>query len=253
MIGKLFSKLDKVFLGGNAMDLYARYRERALLRTLEHGLEYKFVVYYKKDTSNLLSELCDRYGSDKGAIKENIHPWPPQTYTDFYDHLFNHCRFWMKKVFECGVGSNKPGYGWSGAKPGASLRAWRDYFPNATVYGADIDRDILFEEERIKTFYVDQTDPRSIAEFWNLLGCDDDFDIMVDDGLHTFEAGVCLFENSFAKLSKGGVYIIEDVSLWNLNRFQDYFSDKIYKVDFVNLSRPNIHLSDNSLVVIRKT
>ena len=28
-------------------------------------------------------------------------------------------------------------------KPGASLRAWRDYFVNSVVYGADIDKNIL--------------------------------------------------------------------------------------------------------------
>ena len=47
-------------------------------------------------------------------------------------------------------------------KPGASLRVWRDYFPNAIIYGADIDKDILFAEERIKTFYIDQLDPVAI-------------------------------------------------------------------------------------------
>ena len=42
--------------------------------------------------------------------------------------------------------------------PGASLRAWRDFFPNATILGADLDREVLFEEERITTGYMDQTD-----------------------------------------------------------------------------------------------
>ena len=38
-------------------------------------------------------------------------------------------------------------------KPGASLRAWRDYFENALIYGADIDKNILFKENRINTFF----------------------------------------------------------------------------------------------------
>ena len=33
--------------------------------------------------------------------------------------------------------------------PLASLRAWRDYFKNANIYGADIDKGILKDEERI--------------------------------------------------------------------------------------------------------
>ena len=40
--------------------------------------------------------------------------------------------------------------------PGASLRAWRDYFVKADIYGADIDKKILFNENKIKNFYVDQ-------------------------------------------------------------------------------------------------
>lgn len=42
------------------------------------------------------------------------------------------------------------------------LRVWRDYFPNADVYGADIDKDVLREEQRIKTSHVDQTNEGSI-------------------------------------------------------------------------------------------
>jgi hypothetical protein len=137
-------------------------------------------------------------------------------------------------------------------KPGASLRAWRDYFPNSHVIGADIDRDVLFDEERIKTYYLDQTNPNSIFELWNEVGISD-FDFMVDDGLHIFSAGVCLFENSITKLKSNGIYIIEDVNLLDLINYKKYFYDKKYKVDYVNLFRPNIELNDNNLVVIRKS
>ena len=68
---------------------------------------------------------------------------------------------------EVGLGSNNTellsNMG-SDGKPLASLRAWRDYFPNAQIYGADIDKDILTNEERIKTFFVDQTKPDTIRE-----------------------------------------------------------------------------------------
>ena len=40
--------------------------------------------------------------------------------------------------------------------PGSSLRALRDYFPNANIFGADIDKNIVNDQNRIKTFYVDQ-------------------------------------------------------------------------------------------------
>ena len=41
-------------------------------------------------------------------------------------------------------------------KPGASVRAFRDYFTKAQIFGADIDSEILFSEKRIKTYEVDQ-------------------------------------------------------------------------------------------------
>ena len=135
-------------------------------------------------------------------------------------------------------------------KPGASLRVWRDYFPLAQIYGADIDRDILFEEDRIKSFYVDQTNPRSIQEFWKLVA-DSDFDLMVDDGLHTFDAGICLFENSIQKLTKHGIYIIEDAYIGNLVKYREYFSDLNYRVDFIQLHRPAHELANSSLFVVR--
>jgi hypothetical protein len=136
-------------------------------------------------------------------------------------------------------------------KPGASLRVWKDYFPNATIYGADIDKDVLFEEPRIKTYYVDQLDPESIGEMWSEVGIKD-FDFMIDDGLHTFEAGSTLFSNSISMLSKDGVYVIEDVSGPDLREYDKFFIDLDYRVEFISLHRVGMALGNNSLVVIRK-
>lgn len=39
----------------------------------------------------------------------------------------------------------------SAYRPGASLRVWRDFFPNAVIYGWDIDPSaMVYDEERIK-------------------------------------------------------------------------------------------------------
>ena len=49
-------------------------------------------------------------------------------------------------------------------KPGASVKAFRDFFSNANIYGADIDKEILFKEHKISTFYVDQTNINTLNQ-----------------------------------------------------------------------------------------
>jgi hypothetical protein len=254
--------IDSALLGGAAHKIYKiLFQKRPptqeeLFEILNKNLGYRIIIHYGKNRSCLLSELCDKYGSDKGEIKTVGHPypWSSQTFADFYSRLFDQRRIDIRKVFECGLGTNNSNLlssmGLDG-RPGASLRVWREYFPNAQIVGGDIDRNILFEEERIKTFYVDQTDPKAIAELWDQVGLKD-FDFMIDDGLHTYEAGICLFENSISRLSKDGVYCIEDVIMRDLLKFKEYFERyKAYQVEYVNLLRPNQALLDNNLVVIR--
>jgi 23S rRNA U2552 (ribose-2'-O)-methylase RlmE/FtsJ len=136
-------------------------------------------------------------------------------------------------------------------KPGASLRVWKDYFSNATIYGADIDKNILFEEERIKTFEVDQLNKYSIQKMWDNIK-EDNFDLIIDDGLHTYEAGVILFNNSYSMLREGGLYIIEDVHPSYLYKLSNFFIQN-YNTEVITL-KSNLRklLEDNNIILIRK-
>ena len=71
---------------------------------------------------------------------------------------------------------------------------------------------------KIKTYYVDQTSVVSISELFKNIGSVN-FDIIIDDGLHQYNANICLFENSFKFLNKQGYYIIEDVSYKDKSKF----------------------------------
>ncbi len=257
MIKQGLRKIDAIFLNKAIQRLRAKRLLADRTSQLRRSLDHRFAIYYQKDNHDLLSQLCDKYGSDKGEIKNSGHPygWPSCTYADFYSRLFSHCRNSVQRVFECGIGTNNPNLPSSmgpNGMPGASLRVWRDYFPNASVIGADIDRSILFEEERIRTFYIDQLDPIAISKFWREIGLSD-FDFMVDDGLHTFEAGICLFENSISKLARHGIYIIEDIDMENLLRYREFFGARNYVVDYVSLHQPNIDVDLDAycLVAIR--
>jgi hypothetical protein len=119
----------------------------------------------------------------------------------------------IKAILEIGMGTNNTkiasNMGKDG-KPGASLRAFRDYLPQAMIYGADIDSDILFEEDHIKTFFVDQTNPDTLEELSQKLP--DQFDLIIDDGLHSPNANIATLTFALPKLkSNGGWFILEDI------------------------------------------
>jgi hypothetical protein len=202
-----------------------------------------------------LCEIMGRYGSDKGH--KNINEcW--HNYTQIYYKLFNDIRNNKLRVFELGLGTNNPNMpsnmGING-KPGASLYGWKEFFPNSNIYGADIDRDILFETERIKTYYCDQTNPEEIKKMWNHRELWEPFDIIVEDGLHSFDANVCFFENSIYKLKRGGFYIIEDIVCDTLGKWSEKIKEwqikyPEYKFKLINLPCSTNNW-DNILLVIQ--
>ena len=142
------------------------------------------------------TELChimSKYGSDKGNGWHN--------YTILYDHLFNNIRYDALNVFEVGLGTNNidvPSNMGPNGKPGASLYGWREYFKNSNIYGADIDKRILFESNNIKTYYTNQLNANDITNMW--LKIDVDFDIIIDDGLHECNANINFLKFSLHKL-----------------------------------------------------
>ena len=126
------------------------------LMTKAFDMHYE-VFYTKPGKESLLNALCDLHGSDKGEVLPTGHPypWPSHSYADFIERHFGHCRGAIRAVFECGMGTTEagvPGNMGTAGRPGASLRVWRDYFVNASIVGAYIDRSALFQEDRISTY-----------------------------------------------------------------------------------------------------
>jgi SAM-dependent methyltransferase len=139
----------------------------------------------------------------------------------------------------------------AGGTPGASLRGWRAFFPQAQIFGADIDRRILFQEDRIATFHCDQTSVTSIAQI-----PETGFDIVIEDGLHEFDANVCFFENFVSRLNSGGIFIIEDICgktfpMWEtqLETWRSRYGDMSFELRRIE-SVTNHH--DNNLIIARR-
>jgi hypothetical protein len=158
---------------------------------------------HASSTADLLKDVFTRHGSDKAT---------QHRYYILYDYILRN-RPSIDRVFEIGLGtnntdvvSNMEAHG----RPGASLRAFREWLPAASIYGADIDRRILFAEDRIKTFWVDQTDPTSFAAIGEALP-GDGFDLMIDDGLHAPYANVLSLQFFLPRLKIGGWAVVEDI------------------------------------------
>jgi hypothetical protein len=206
-----------------------------------------------------IARLCDLHGSDKGtAVEFASHPfsWTPHTYADFYEFMFSRTRDSVTSILECGIGTNNPDLPsnmTSSGRPGASLRVWRDFFPNATIYGVDIDRNILFSEDRIRTGFVDQNDSESFRSFVAEQSVHE-FDIIIDDGLHEYEANKNFFEAAAPALSTLGIYVIEDCSLETQAMFQSYFAKRPeFDVMMVSLFRKGLpRAGDNRQIVVRR-
>ena len=266
-IKKLVGQIDRTILGGVLKSYYKPLITKMPLIT-KKGVSYKndyfnygFDIQYQKNDDSLLNILSDTYGSDKGEVspESNPYPWDSHNYADFYSLVFGLRRNDVKSVIECGLGTNNPDLESSmgiNGKPGASLRMWRDYFPYAYIVGCDIDSNVLFSEERIKTFYCDQTSTESINTFLkNAKIVEDSVDIIIDDGLHEFYAGISFFENMIRSLRSDGIYIIEDVTHTDIIKYKTYFCENSasFDVRFIYLKSPFRRWGDdNNLIYIAR-
>lgn len=144
-------------------------------------------------------------------------------------------------IIEIGIGTNNPKLISTMGKvgtPGASLHAYEYLIPDAQIFGVDIDREILFSTSRIRTSFGDQKDLATLRALPMHFGIAN-FDLLIDDGLHSPRANVnsLIFGLEFVK--PGGFIWIEDIParslpVWNvveqlLQSRYDFF--KIIKVN----------------------
>lgn len=184
--------------------------------------------FYLQKTN--MCDLSTKHGSDKGSR---------HNYTTFYNLIFESIKLENLIIFEVGLGTNNvdvPSNMGSLGVPGASLRLWKDYFPNSIIYGADVDKGCLFQEDRIKTFFVDQTNSETIQKMWLENFEKIEIDILIDDGLHEFNANKNFFDNSIHKLKKNGIYILEDIDDSYLNEVNLWFESLISENKYTYVS-----------------
>ncbi|MFH1996830.1 MAG: class I SAM-dependent methyltransferase [Candidatus Omnitrophota bacterium] len=136
-----------------------------------------------------LTALADKYETDKGTKGHK--------YTEVYEYFFYPIKDTVRKIFEIGIAK------------GASLKMFRDYFPQAVIYGIDIDDKSGLASDVLKTFVADQSDREQLQAFINTY--EGDFDLILDDGGHTMKQQQVSLGYLFKYVKPGGYYIVEDV------------------------------------------
>ncbi len=179
-------------------------------------------------TYNYLQELGIKHGTDKAG-----HRYNNIGYLDYYNRYFHSIRYEVKIFVEIGILGGK------------SLRMWEEYFPNAIIYGIDINPICKsYETDRIKIFIGSQNNVTFLNEIKETIG---NIDILLDDGSHITKHQITTFDVLYPSVNKGGFYVIEDLAnsyeenlnihdirhIWPGMGYNDASDDlKNYRIDF---------------------
>ena len=143
-----------------------------------------------------LDQLARRHGSDKGS--EPAGGLTGKGYTAVYSHFFEPLRRQELVLLEIGVAQ------------GASLRMWEDFFPNARIYGVDVDPACTrYDSERTTVLIGDQSDASFLRRLVDAAAAP--LDIVIDDGGHHMYQHQASLEFLFPHVARGGLYCIEDL------------------------------------------
>jgi hypothetical protein len=179
-----------------------------------------FILPESTDLNDFAQDLkkhFDTAGSDKGST---------HNYYELYaETIFRKTDL---RIMEIGIGSNRvsmPSNMGIYGSPGASLKVWNS-LPNVIeVIGLDLDKEILFDEEKIKTYHLDQTDRESWQRYKRERG-EMKFDLIIDDGLHSPLANLVTISESLDLIKVGGHIMIEDIPPRSLPIWQIFLANK---------------------------
>ncbi|MEO1140184.1 MAG: hypothetical protein AAFW87_12080 [Pseudomonadota bacterium] len=151
-----------------------------------------------------LTELADRFGSDKGSTKHR--------YTELYHMLFHPFRQRKITFLEMGLLIGGPEHGNSPDREttdAPSIRMWLEYFPKADIHGLDISDFSWFKDDRFTFHRCDMDDRDEIASAIEEVGAAPT--IVIDDASHASHHQQNAFLEIFPRLESGGIYVIEDL------------------------------------------
>lgn len=163
-----------------------------------------------------LNEIGLKTGTDKSTVTH--------CYLDNYERYLASWRDKEFTLLEIGVGN------------GSSIAMWREYFPNAKVFGIDVNPDCAGDG----IFIGNATDNLFLEKVLKEIG---EPDVILDDGGHVGYETIKTFEYLFPRMQTGGYYIIEDCATFYSTHYSgefesngrsgvyNFFTDLAYDVD----------------------
>lgn len=146
-----------------------------------------------------LSDLVDNSKTDKDTT---------HSYLELYQSLLSDKKETAKNVLEVGIGDFGP-------KNGGSIKLWRDYFSNATIFALDILDNSRVMDELIndKRVVLHTSSDAYNKDFFktNFLDKNIKCDFMLDDGPHTLISMVTFIQLYSQIMTDDGILIIEDI------------------------------------------
>jgi trans-aconitate methyltransferase len=119
------------------------------------------------------------------------------SYLEVYEGFFSRIRESCTNLMEIGV------------ETGGSIKLWNDYFPNAIIYGLDVN---IYQNQcreltpRVRFIQADAYTSECAKTFET-----DMFDVIIDDGPHSLESHYTILDLYYRCLKPGGYMIIEDI------------------------------------------
>ncbi len=107
---------------------------------------------------------------------------------------------------------------------GASLRMWREYFPNAEIHGVDLDIERCGEIEGVTLHRLDANDTAGLAKLSNEHG---PWDLIIDDASHTMKHQQSTFITLWPHVKPDGFHVIEDIHTSFLPKLESASVDSI--------------------------
>ena len=140
-------------------------------------------------------------------------PAPENNPNSFMSHKWSHYHDCYAKHFP----DNPRSILEIGIAGGGSLLHWRKQFPDARIAGLDIDPNCRrLEKLGFEIFIGSQAD----TGLMRTIGEKGPWDVVIDDGVHRPNQILCSFECLWPTVSEGGVYVIEDLQMSEILRWQ---------------------------------